>query len=301
MEVNKVYQDPRQALGPFRSPHCLGDETAVKANAPGAKWKVPLPELVTGFIEKVVGISPSDPERRHPKYLCSKVLLWQQPADAQKELIKHLKHVSVDKTRAIMNCFTEILRTEIEKVRREEEKKAKHQSDEQFLALASKLRTHLTIQGLSEDQVKELDIDGFIRQEIRGLSMGDTSSRKRSTAEGDEHDRLQKKKEVRRGEKSIDYKTGMKGQDAAGKLAFIVDSADEDTGSYDNPTRHWLMRVNRIDKCFRDCCGSDVATFLSRHGHKQKKGGGRDFAVTKLNEWPKMAGCAVCREEKEEK
>ena len=79
MEVNRVFNDPKQQLGPWRSPHCSGDENAARSAAPGANFQKPLPELVRGFIEVRVGISPTDPRCYQPKYVYSRVIQWRKP------------------------------------------------------------------------------------------------------------------------------------------------------------------------------------------------------------------------------
>jgi hypothetical protein len=61
-QINRCNADPKQAVGSWRSPYCAGNETAVKSTQPGHQWKVDLPVLVVGFIERVVGVNPNHPE-----------------------------------------------------------------------------------------------------------------------------------------------------------------------------------------------------------------------------------------------
>ena len=78
VSVNQVYNDPRQAVGTWKQPHCLGDETAVRACRNGAQWQKPLPVLVVGFMENLVGINPADPRRNDIKYVCEEVVKWKK-------------------------------------------------------------------------------------------------------------------------------------------------------------------------------------------------------------------------------
>lgn len=87
MTINNLFGLPENALGRYRSAHCTGDETQARSCAPGAKFQKPLPELVKGFVENVVGISPTDPLCHHPKHVFEKVIAWRQPTwDPRRQL-----------------------------------------------------------------------------------------------------------------------------------------------------------------------------------------------------------------------
>lgn len=86
--VNQVFDVPRNRLGRWMSPHCAGNETAVRSCAPGAQFQKPLPDLVQGFIEEVIGIKVSDPNRFSPKYLFNNVVAWKMPGSNPKQELK---------------------------------------------------------------------------------------------------------------------------------------------------------------------------------------------------------------------
>lgn len=91
MEINRCFNSAKQRLGTWKSPYCAGDETAARSAMPGAVWQKPLPELVVGFIEHAVGISPNDPLRHHPKHVYNAVISWKKPGrNAKGELMVSL-------------------------------------------------------------------------------------------------------------------------------------------------------------------------------------------------------------------
>ena len=103
-DTSEIFDDPNQRLGQFKSCFCAGDETAVDMSAPGKDWQCDLPDLVVGFMEKRVGILPTEPRGRHPNFVMHKILLWESTSTPIDDLKGHLKDVSHDKTKSIMNC-----------------------------------------------------------------------------------------------------------------------------------------------------------------------------------------------------
>ena len=114
MEVNCVFDDPKQRVGTWRSPHSAGGENAVLAAAPGSEFHRPLPQLVIGFIENLVGISPAHRQCRQPKFVFEQVVQWRKPQqDASRQLADQLCHISEDRTNTIMNCVAQMVNSAV--------------------------------------------------------------------------------------------------------------------------------------------------------------------------------------------
>lgn len=79
--VNRVYNTPENNVGRWESPYCAGDETSVRSCAPGHQFQKPLPDLLQGFMEEVIGISAADPKRYSPKHLFNTVVAWKMPGN----------------------------------------------------------------------------------------------------------------------------------------------------------------------------------------------------------------------------
>lgn len=131
--------------------------------------------------------------------------------------------MSEDKTRDILNCFAEIQRLTQEKMKREAEIAAARQKKQDMAELLPKLETHLKIQGLSDEPIGKLDLKAFFHREgIVAAPPLPVEVRKR-TGENLEG---KKKKEVRKGKKTVPDRTGMERWKAEQKLTFIAANAD---------------------------------------------------------------------------
>ena len=75
LAINNLYHEPRQKLGKWKQCHCAGDENAARMAAPGSQWQKPLPILVKGFMEVLVGVCSDDPRCHSTKFLCKKCCL----------------------------------------------------------------------------------------------------------------------------------------------------------------------------------------------------------------------------------
>ena len=78
LNVNRVFNDPKQQVGAWRSPHCAGDENAARSAAPGSQFQKPLPDIVKGFIQQRVGIHPQHPKAREVSYVYQQVVAWRK-------------------------------------------------------------------------------------------------------------------------------------------------------------------------------------------------------------------------------
>lgn len=95
IHVCECFNDSKQKLGTtWHSPFSLGGENAQLATAPGAQWQKPMPEIVVGFIETVVGISPLHPQSREPQYVYDQVLQWRKPKTDPAQALKASLRVS---------------------------------------------------------------------------------------------------------------------------------------------------------------------------------------------------------------
>jgi len=293
MQVNMVFQDPKQKLGQWRSPHCSGDETAARSAAPGAKWQKPLTELIVGFIEQCVGILPTDPRRRHPKYLCQEVEKWGAPVDPYMDLSLHLRDISQNRTRAIMNCMHTIQNLSHKKAKDEMEKKNKAARDKELTRVVDNFKGYLSMKGFSQSMIDEAGMDAYKEQVETGAlpsSEAESENRKRAAEELAAH---KKKKEKRTGVKTVEGRDGYSSMPAHNKLEFIAANADENVATYQNSDRQWLMRINPIAKCYTTCCGKDAEKFLAMHG-KQSKKKAWSFSIDGLRK-SGMEGCESCR------
>ena len=92
----KVFCNREEYVGNVRNCYSNGGENAMRACAPGAKWQRPLHEIVKGFIEVRVGISPLDPRSKQPTYVYEQVQKWQKPTvkpEAALEVSRYAPHM----------------------------------------------------------------------------------------------------------------------------------------------------------------------------------------------------------------
>ena len=183
----------------------------------------------------------------------------------------HLQHVGENKTAAIMKCFHSIKDAEIQMVK----KQASLVLQEEKSALLDQVTRSLTAQGVVAD-LSQLQTQFFSPThctEGLGVIVAPKSN---------------KRKENRRGDKTIEGRNNFQTWPAEKKLEFIDHNADFSTGDYAKGCRSWLIRVNPIAKCFRDCCNRNVDAFLLKHGND--KG---NFSASSLG--ASMSGCEHCK------
>jgi len=77
--VLKLFADSKQFVGNWSSCFSGGGENNVSAALPGAKWQRPLPEIVVGFVEQVLGVAPHHPQRFQPNFLFDLAIQWHPP------------------------------------------------------------------------------------------------------------------------------------------------------------------------------------------------------------------------------
>jgi hypothetical protein len=295
MQVNAVLQDEKQALGVWKSPHCAGDETAVRSTRPGAEFQKPLARLVVDFMHFQIGIDPCDDQRYTPKYICEKILLWRKPGNPYNALRDSLRDLSRDRTNEVMTSVIQINRQSIEKAKSEMQMQVKQLADARISILVARLRNQLSMKGMEESEIAEFGLDDFLtNQRNAPLDLTPSAEEIRSKRAAETEVSVPKKKEQRQGEKTIDGRKNFSQWPADKKLDFMDKHADPDTGAYCNSDRQWLIRINPIAACFRNCCKCDIDHFLSLHG-VNKKNGGKNFSVQDLTKTgEKLKGCAVC-------
>ena len=278
MEVNHVFADPAQRLGTFKSCYCAGEETSVRITAPGVQYQRPIEELVVGFMEEKVGISPSDPQCRHPRVVMEKLCQFTKVTSSMQTLQKHLEHISEDKTRDIMACVTTIRADAQTAGRLQAERAHRNRVQADFEKLVTRFTEHLRLRAENNDTCAILctEFNKFIigMPEMSGLAEA-TNTTTTITAD---HFVVPARDEKRRGTKTLPDRTGFPYWTAEKKLEYVLTNYDPDTGDYVNGDHQWLLRVAKIYKCFTGCCDRNVLAFLQKHG-KKGRDGSTNFSV----------------------
>jgi len=293
--VTSIFMDPKQAVGTWKNPHCEGAETAKRAAYPGRQWQKPLPELVAGFIEKVVGVSPTDPRRRFPKYLAEKVARWKHCPSPMADLQANLEHISKDRTRDIIASVVQIKIASEEKGRRRGMSDAKAAADAYLAQCLRQLKHHLEHNGVD---VATLQLDSFLSGTTSGSLLASSHAAHApnpddpSTFSYRPHKR--RKTKVHKGEKTIEGLSGFRSLKlATEKLQFIVEHYDDNHSDYQNNARLWLIRQAPIYRCLIHHCNSSIPTFLSKHGKEPDK---LNFAVGDFAGDKKyLSRCSACQ------
>lgn len=298
--INKVYQDPRQNVGTWNSPYCCGDETSVIASQPGREWQVPLSELVTGFMEVTVGVDPNHPQRRQPKFLVEKTMEWRSHSNPHDQLAQHLREIGTDRTQEIKACFGLIMNEQRERDRRLLQSMWKAQEDARVSQRASVLcaqrldavRSALTEKGFTHDEVCQL-VD---QQAERVLPTETTAvdlplppsgySKRLAGGPPDDGPAPKKRNENRSGNKILHGREAFVKWTNEQKLDYINRVADPDTGSYQGGHRTWLIKANKVAKCFRHCYESNHELFIERYHNPKGK-----FTFQSFESRPCRNGC----------
>ena len=306
--VNRCFNDPNQRVGTWRNPHSAGGENSVLATAQGAEHHRPLWKLAVGFIEQRVGISPAHPHHRHPKFVFDSVMRWRKPReDATRQLEFQLEHISEDRSQVIMNCVGQIVHQAVDRATRAVHAEAeKDKADWQHAfgqslearfaqsleaGLVNDLQTRLTSEG---GEVVDTDfIKNAISQALQTTLQKDdpftgtlaVTPFQTGPYDAPDDGPAPKRSRVRHGTKSLPVVANIGRLPALAKLEWIDAHADENTGDYIEKSRHMLNRINKIAKCFRDCCEKDACIFLGKHGKPKGKGIEEvlDFAITKFD------------------
>ena len=276
--VQRIFQDPNQQLGNFRSCYCAGDETAVDSAAPGKQWQVPLSELVVGFIEQRVGVSVTDPKRRHPNFIMTRILSWRKPTNPIDELKGHLKDISQDKSTAIINCVYTLQGEAIVKARIETEKRVEEMAQERLKTLVGQFIGHFSNQSGTDSGSVSDELNKFLLHSAQ-LSK-ESESPPLITPEKPKF----KKSESRRGCNELKPRDNFWRWTAEEKLSYIRENFDSDTGKYQNKDRIFLLKVSKLYKCLVTCCQGRTQVFVQKHANK-----GGNFA---LSTWKPCEECA---------
>jgi len=266
-EVLCVFHDKNNQLGTFRSCYCAGDETAVDSAAPGKKYQKPLPDIVVGFMEFRVGVCPSDPNSRHPKYLMEKILSWNKPENNIERLKGHLRDISSDKSGAIMGCVINAEREAYEKAKIEFGRQVEDRVQSRLQEIVGSFKSRMV-----SGQISDSDFDLLLKDEFDlSPSIPVTPSPIHP-----------KKPDGQRGDKTLQPRDGFRKWSPEKKLAYIVDNFDNNTKKYQNSDRQWLLRATKTYKCFTTCCEKKVKVFLEKYGKVN------DFSLTAVT------GCEGC-------
>lgn len=308
VETNSIIQDERQSVGEFRNPHCNGDENAVRQLFPCRLHQKPLAELVVGFIERVVGVNPSDERCLSPVFLAQKVMEWNPPIDPVKELKQHLRDIDKEKTSHIMACLNAL------KLDAKQAALAHHLSELALLKaqmgedlerskkeLEDNLLAHITgkMGNLSSDVERHLEIRAFFRlTATQALQVAPPTSPPRpqnpsfseqqTTAVTPSPSGKRRRGENRGGTKFLHVaeEFGKKSQEE--QLNILLQIADLKSGEYIKKHRSFILRYHRAAHCLKYCCQANESLFIQTHTY----GGG--WSLNKITETNKLKNCGHC-------
>jgi len=266
-KIIKCFMDPNQFIGTqWSSCHTCGGEGAAAANSPGAKWQKPLAELVPGFIEKVVGVSPLDPRCREPQHLSERVVAWKKPDNNPNRALQgHLALVSQDKTHEILNCVSQMRQDAADTARKQE----RAEQQRRQLAQMSNLVLHLK-QQMADSGVDEATAASILKRatESANVVVAAGGSVTLTIPSNSTAEPAAKRAKVTkdRGDKVLpEAPFNMSRAPAAQKLQWIDEHANTNQNIYVEKSRAMLKRINPVAKCCRLCCNSNIDTFLSKH------------------------------------
>lgn len=279
-EVHKVFNDPNQALGNFRSCYCAAQETAADSASPGAKYQRPLRDIIVGFMEKRVGVDPIDQKARQPRYVMDTILYWEKPTNPFDTLKSHLADVSTDKTESILSCVFSLQGEAVQRAQVDANKKVEERSQQRFEALIGEFRGSLSCH-VSGALLNEFDAFIKSKKSLSQVELPRPHSRQPFPRE--------QKSKNRRGTKTLPSRKGMKTWPIKERLQFVLDNYDHDSGEYCNADRVFLLRVTKLYMCLTTCCNSDVDKFVELHVDPAKAYAFKSFKA-----------CAGCSEKLDE-
>jgi len=306
--TNSISQDPKQRVGIFRNPYSDGDETAVRQLAPCRKFQKDLPSLVTSFMESVVGIDPGDPQALTPKSLARRVIEWDPPSDPATELRQHLKDISSDKSRVIMDCMqamkTEALNSAMLQHRADlyQFQQKMHQEKELFKEkLKEDFYRHIkaNVTRLEANVVAALKLPFF----FEGPQIATSPIRKRGQTDIPSSNTVTPSPPSKR-KRAIEKRSGylelpaeyfrsfksMTAQEQIDVLKYIA-HLQSPPGDYVDSHRKFIYRYKKAAHCLATCCAGDGPTFTKKHF-----GTLESFSLNKIIE-NKMKACPNCHSE----
>jgi len=289
MSVNHCHHNVENSLGPFKPPMCSGDENSVWSAFPGRQWQVSLPDLVTGFMEQVVGIDPLHHPACSPICLHQQVHAWRKPTDDPlRRWHSLLSEVNRDRSNEMRACVQQLQLRAVEA--RTRELQASHQ--EQSARDLSEIFVSLRRSGVANNVLASA-FGPFLPQlpglasPSNGLRAGSSATGRRRGTNPNSAGQPAPKKQ-RGGNRQLPSCAGMRKWSAEQKLQFMVDVCDPNTSSCRDADRQWLVKSNPIAHCFEQCCGSDVPRFLQLHN-----GGQDNFSIEAVCK-SKLAACGHC-------
>ena len=288
--------DANQHVGQWHNCHSIGGENNRTVVLPGAKWQKPLPDLVRGFVEVVLRLSPLDKRTKQPSYLIHQALQWRRPhqlpmkrlqasAPFQKhhppsfchshisspliQLQDELSHITRDNKEVIMNC----VHTLVQDAYREGHQEAKAAADRNFLHHEAYIR-NLKQLLQDEHQIAESDISSLSDRALQNAGLSYPFVYPQRSLDGDLNTPPAKKprKTKDRGSKTLPA-FNMTRKSWREKLQWILENSTGLVPSdYVEASRKKVERNQRIERCFRLCCQSNYDQFIIKHSYKLKGG-----------------------------
>ena len=208
-----------------------------------------------------------------------------------------LTNLSVDKTNEIISLTHQITQEAVAKARKEERIASRQESHKLMDEFTCLFMEHVNSQGLDAAAVQELKLDSFLFQCKTGsVATGQLSTTNPnnkwttpSTAVSGTNKQPPSNHQKRKGSKTLPERKGFGTWPARKKMDYLLQVADDDTGSYANSARNFLLKTNKVVRCYKSCCNSDLALFLSMNGTAASNK--TNFAPTHKNH---LDGCSTC-------
>lgn len=285
--IRKV-NDPKERLGKWSSCYCAnGEETGMRATAPMAKYQVGLKELVVGFIEQLVGVSPLHPRCREPKHLLDGVLTYKKPRSPYNELDTHLKDVSSDKTAAVLSCVHSIEAAAFKRAKAAFEEKLHKEAErlcaDHVLEFGGYL---LHKQSASNKTVGVIDVDALFTSFMEEKGMHGYKREGEDTGLPEP----KKLKEVR-GKKTVEGRQAFPKMGMVDRIEFLDKVYSDDHAEYENADRQFLIRAKIAVVCYRQCCNRSFDSFMAKYGQPTRRKTSQPALIFQLKE---IKGCETC-------
>jgi len=286
-QINRIYTRKCDRLGPFKSPFCQGNESAVLSCQEGNEWQVDLKDLVKGFMEERVGVKAGDPRNKNVHHVYEKVMDWVRPEPSNRDKLSDvLSGWSEDRTDYIMACVNGL----VVEAEAEEKRIARGEARRNFSRLVAEKNRELQ-QGvlremescLSPGDLQQLanvlgqqtgTVDRFftalaLSEGTDPASIPHVAPRGTGTAEtGGMGTARKKRKTAHRGVKEFPHRQLLpkKGGVLIGQYLLDYQNMIDDYNAYINKDKQFLNRMRKPLKCLRDHCGCDPSVFGDLHG-----------------------------------
>lgn len=260
----------------------------MRATAPMARHQVPLNELVVGFMESRVGVSPLHPRCREPAYLMAAVLRYRKPRSPYRELDSHLQDVSSDKTAAVLSCVHSLEEAAYRRAKAEYDRKlpveAELLSSDRLMEFGGWVSHKQTT---SEETGVEtcLDLPALFASFAKEKGIHKRASVDTALPEP-------KKPKENRGNHTVEGRKAFHKMTMSDRLEFLDRVYSDDHGDYANADRQFLLRASKAVLCYRQCCGKSFETFMGKYGKPcKRKTTSRPPLIFQLQD---IKGCETC-------